>query len=289
MKGSTFSKLQALERPRSRGPSAARGRADPRSPQSAASPPGLEIYALGALRVVAGERDVTAILERRRRAAILLKFLVTREIGHLVPKDVLLEVLWPNSAPAYSEQCLRFSISVLRHVLEPDLAPRSPSTYLTSREGRCGLRPGAAGFFDVAELLSAMARARQSERSGDAESRARALERAVELYRGDFLEGEPYAEWAVLTRERLREEFLSAALQLGRHRLEAGDLPGATQIGLRAIERDPLSEPLHRLVLTGYARRGEWGRAKTIYDRFQRALADHDLPRLPGLAQLIAS
>ena len=97
-----------------------------------------------------------------------------------------------------------------------------------------------------------------------------ALEQAVELYRGDLLEGltlqePPFEEWLMAERERLRELALEALAGLLAAQRAAGAVEGALQTGLRLIALDPLQEPVHRTLMRLYAQLGRRGSALRQY------------------------
>jgi len=213
---------------------------------------------------------------------------VTRDPGHLVPTDALMEALWPEEDPALSIQCLRAATSVLRRTLEPDLPCRMSSAYLRSNDGRYALTLGEGGFFDVAEFARNFDIATELDHAGDGAGAASAYRTAINLYRGDFLEDEPYAEWAFRRRERLRERFARALIRLCEFQLAHGDVAEATDLAVRVLETDPADEPSYRLIIACYAHSGQWGRAKVLYERYCAAMREYDLPTPPSLRALVS-
>ena len=248
----------------------------------------LRVLALGPLKVFVGEREITPNTWRNRKAQLVFEYLLTREPGHLVPTDALMEAFWPEEDPALSIQCLRAATSVLRRTLEPDLPCRMPSAYLSSNDGRYALTLGKDGFFDVAEFARNFYIATELDHAGDGAGAASAYRTAINLYRGDFLEDEPYAEWALRRRERLRERFARALIRVCEFQLANGDVAEATDLAVRTLETDPAHEPAYRLIIACYARSGQWGRAKVLYERYCAAMREYDLPTPPSLRTLVS-
>jgi DNA-binding SARP family transcriptional activator len=98
-----------------------------------------------------------------------------------------------------------------------------------------------------------------------------ALEQAALLYRGDLLDGfvideEPFEQWLIHERERLRELALDALARLLRHQnsLEATD--AATQTARRLLTLDPLQEAVHRVLMRLHARSGRREAALRQYE-----------------------
>src|SRR5262249_29211896 len=93
---------------------------------------------------------------------------------------------------------------------------------------------------------------------------------AVELYRGDLLDGlslqeAPFEEWLMGERERLRELAIEAHAALLAAPRAAGTVQAALQTGLRLIALDPLQEPVHRTLMRLYAQLGRRGSALHQY------------------------
>jgi DNA-binding SARP family transcriptional activator/tetratricopeptide (TPR) repeat protein len=81
-----------------------------------------------------------------------------------------------------------------------------------------------------------------------------ALETAMELYRGEFLEGvDPEApafeEWLLAERDRLREQAVEGLAKLLAHQRSAGSVEAALQTGLRLLSFEPAQESVHRAVI----------------------------------------
>lgn len=85
------------------------------------------------------------------------------------------------------------------------------------KRGQYSLNPEITIWFDVTEFESLLTRAYSIP---NVTARIQLLERAVQLYRGDFLE-KNYKDWGVPIRSRLREKYISALLQLGQLTQEA--------------------------------------------------------------------
>jgi DNA-binding SARP family transcriptional activator len=164
---------------------------------------GLSIRLLGPFQIV---RDSTAIPDEAfstPKARSLLKILVSHR-RRFVSREQLVEWLWPD-APAQADASLRSAVSRLRRVFEPDLSAYAPSRYIRSEPGGYCFDPLPGTWIDVDRFEEDYARGRAYERAGRLDEASSAYELACTLYRGDYLEDDRYADWAVLERERLRE------------------------------------------------------------------------------------
>jgi len=230
--------------------------------------PRLRIFALGRTRVMGAESR----LEGRwldNRAGQILKFLVA-ERHRIAYSDEIVERLWPN-AGASDTRGLRYFIHVLREHLEPDGAPEPPSSFVLATRGGYMLDERRV-WIDV-DVFEDLARAGMAARErGNAAAALEHLGAAIRLYGGDFLADEPYAEWAVLERERLREvatDALRAAAALSE---ETGDIQAASVSLKRLADLEPYDVDVHRQLLVLLLREGRRSEALRRYEALRRRL-----------------
>lgn len=116
------------------------------------------------------------------------------------------------------------------------------------------------------------------------------LNQAVNLYHGD-LAPEIYADWIMLNRAHLREQYLAALSQLAHMAEKAGDLNTAVAHYQRLALHDPLNETAVANLMRLYNRLGEPHTAVTHYQTLQNALATElnttPLPKTQALFRAI--
>src|SRR5262245_1032210 len=178
----------------------------------------------------------------RKKVQALLAYLACHA-GRSHPRDKLATLLWPDIDDQQARANLRKTLFVLRRALSA--APLS----LLIREEAVAL--------DVTELDVDVLAFEALARNADPE----ALQRAVELYRGDLLEGlgvteTPFEEWLVAERERLRELALEALARLLGHQTKLEEPAAAVETALRLLALDPLQEAAHRALMRLYVRDG---------------------------------
>ena len=195
-----------------------------------------------------------------KKPALLLAYLALRP-GRPLGRDKLAGLFWGDSGEAQARASLRQAIAVLRRLLGSHqgliVTPDSETIVLE----RGGL------LTDVAEFERCLA-------SGARD----ALEQAVALYEGDFLDGfkareSLLEEWLVTERRRLREQILAAMAALLPETEEAGPPEAGIGLALRILALDPLQEAAHRALMRLYARQGRRGAALTQYQTLRATLA----------------
>jgi predicted ATPase/Tfp pilus assembly protein PilF len=107
-----------------------------------------------------------------------------------------------------------------------------------------------------------------------------ALEEAVELYRGDLLEGlyvegaQEFEEWLVTEREHYRGRAAAAFDRLVQLREARGDLARALHFARRLLSLDRWREESHRAVIRLLALSGQRGAALSQFESCRRVLAE---------------
>ena len=193
-----------------------------------------------------------------RKAIGVLAYLATA--GAPVSRDVLCLVFWPESTQARARGALRRTLSSLRSAV-------GSRAVLADRES-VQLRRGELSI-DVVEFTESIAGGTHA-----------ALERAADLYRGDFLAGftvrgcPDFEDWQRVESERLRREadgVLAALVEVAASR---GDHATAIELAERRLDLDRLNEPAHRMLLLAEAWAGRRSRAIDRYRDAVRVLED---------------
>ena len=230
--------------------------------------PKLVIRMFGTFQV---ERDGVILPEaawHTQQAKQVLKILLLAR-GRPVASDRLIEWLWPGANPATTSTTLRSTVHALRRALEPDRAPREPSRYVVTQS------PGYAFIADEntwVDLYAFEALLDQAERTRHPGHKRRLLNQALDLYRGDLLEEDLYADWAIVERERVRERYLDALLELAELHAAAGELDRAIAACRRALARDEYREPVYRALMRYQVLAGDVAAALNTYERCRTML-----------------
>lgn len=242
---------------------------DPHSIVSPLPPPWLRAHLLGSFRLEAGGEVVPDHAWPRRSARVLLLLLLVIP-AHRLPRDQVLDHLWPDAPPRSADGSLRKAVHALRRRLQPDLRDGRASAYLEVGAETLALRAGLNLWIDIDAFAAELATAR----GRSPEQRAPHLRAALTLYDGDLLAGDPYLDWANAPRQRLRDERRRAVLELAVLDHAAGD-PGATIPLLeRLLEVDRTDEGVLRAAMRTMAEAGHPDEAIRWYRRGIDALRD---------------
>jgi ATP/maltotriose-dependent transcriptional regulator MalT/DNA-binding SARP family transcriptional activator len=227
----------------------------------AARPP-LVIGSLGRFRVIRDGEVVPSTAWQSKKARDLLKILVARR-GRPTTRETFFELLWPDEDPEPLGNRLSVALATVRSVLDPER--RYPAEYFLAADKSSVSLDLEHVDLDIARFLDGAAAAARDVRSGDVTEARRSLEAAEALYGGDFLEEDPYEDWAVATREEAQATYIGIARTLAASAAEAGDADLATRYYLRILERDPYDEGAHLGLVAALRAAGRHGEARRRY------------------------
>ena len=228
----------------------------------------LTVRLLGPFEVGRDGEPVTGFPSNRVRA--LLAYLAM-EVGHPHRREVLATLLWPDWPDRSARTNLRNALSQLRSAIgDRDTQP----AFLIITRDTIQFNDASDHWLDVDAFASLV--------GGDleGEQRARRLEQAVALCRGEFLEGfslpdsAPFEDWCVLHRQRLHRDLLLALNELTIHYERRGDLPRACDFARRQLELESWLEEAHQSLMRLLALDGKRGAALAQYEVCHGALGD---------------
>jgi LuxR family maltose regulon positive regulatory protein len=202
-------------------------------------------------------------LGRSSKALTILKYLLANR-RRPVSQDHLMGWLWPESNLKKARWSLNSAIHGLRKLLG-GCAPSLSTGYLTLEDGYYRLSPAVGVWTDVDEFDERCEGGRRLQNQGNVRAAAVEYERAVELYRGDYLIGDLYEDWTMVERERLSNAYMDVLGRLAAHYMETGQYQESIRGCYKMLEKDRCHEDSYRLLMRCYARLGLRRRAVEQY------------------------
>jgi DNA-binding SARP family transcriptional activator len=227
---------------------------------------------LGGTRIQICGRVVATVDGRRvddglpgRQGRLVFVYLVCNRL-RAVPRDELMEVLWPGELPPAADSALSALLSKLRRALGAD-------TLAGRRDLRLDL--GGDAFVDFEAADEAIHRAESAVRRGawaDAWAPARV---ALHTATRGFLPGED-AAWIDERRRRLDDTRLRAhecVAQAGIG-LSGPEIHSALRSSRALVELAPFRETGYRLLMQALEQEGNVAEALAVYDRLRTTLRE---------------
>ncbi|MFG1834524.1 ATP-binding protein [Micromonospora chersina] len=227
--------------------------------------PSLRLCLLGGFRAERSGHLPPLDRWRRPSARTLVKLLAVSP-GHRLHREQAMEVCWPEAEPAAAVRNLRVALHTARHALEPELPPRTPSSYLRTEGDLLALHPTLVTV-DLDSALDVAATALATEPAPLA-----LLEEAHARLIVELLPEDRYATWLAGTREALAVRRHRVALALAAASCAAGLPQRAVDILLPILEQDPAAEDAHAALIRAYLALGQRRHAIGQYHRCRELL-----------------
>ena len=224
--------------------------------ESLAENPNVEVFALGPGYVMVNGQHVTTWEGHLPR--LLFFFSLDRP---MVTRADICQAFWPDLP-------LDQAVNVF-HVTKRRLHKALGFDVLVHKGGHYRVNPALKLQYDVLEFVGSLVEARAT--SG--EDAAPHWQYAIDLYRGDYLQGHD-DPWIVARRADFREGYLESLTEVGHIRAEQGEYEVALGLFLRAVSEAGNREDLHREVLKLYGKLGRRGEAAEHYQNLVEELAD---------------
>jgi DNA-binding SARP family transcriptional activator len=247
-------------------------------PVAAARDDGVAICTLGAFRLWRDGVPVASTVWQSKKARTLLKILVARR-GRSTTRSFLMDALWPEEHPDKLTNRLSVALATVRSVLDPD--KRHPPDWFVEGD-RDAVRLNTANIsVDVDRFLGLANRGLASHQQGVQPDAEPLLREAEAIYTGDFLEEDPYDDWAVPLRDEARAAYASVVRALARRAAERGDADGEIRSYLRILANDEWDENAHLGLVQALQRAGRHGDARRRYQIYAIRMDELDAPTAP--------
>jgi len=226
----------------------------------------LAVYMLGAFELMIDGQRVTDW--RGQRTQSLIQFL-TAHRHRSVPRDELITAVWPDADEDCGRHRLHQAVYELRRTLRAIDPDRSPIVCI---DGGYRVDDEVPIWVDVDEfddLASAASRCFAAERSDEAIELG---QRALKLYRGDFLSQVTAADWTTAERNRLRTRFVQLGIHVGDLLARCGDHAAALAVIDPVLSMEPWNEDATVIKMHCHAHSGARSMAAAAYRSCAEAL-----------------
>jgi ATP/maltotriose-dependent transcriptional regulator MalT/DNA-binding SARP family transcriptional activator len=186
-----------------------------------------------------------------------------------VDKEVLIDAFWGDDDLAAIEKNFHPTISHIRKALNSNQSFRQ--NFLVFRDGAYQLNPELSYAIDTEEFEAAVSEAEKAKREKDADAFRENLEKANEIYRGEFMAG-VYENWAEERRGFYAEQHARVLNALAKLAFTDKSWSNALKFAGEILKNDPFREDAHRLIMKVYAAQGKRSSVVEQFETLQNLL-----------------
>lgn len=202
------------------------------------------------------------------RARDILCFIVSRR-HHRASKDSIIDTFWGETDFEAVEKNFHPTVSHIRKALNSNQPLKQ--NFLLYRDGDYQLNSEFSYRIDTEEFDQLLTEGENARRARQFEECIQAYDRALALYRGEFMQGS-YDPWVEEQRTYYREQYLRLLEALAGVAQTAADWPKAMHLAQLIIREDQFREDIHCMVMRAQAAMGNRGAVKEHYERLKRLL-----------------
>lgn len=248
--------------------------------------PFLEIRTLGEFMVLRnGETPIRGKQWGGNQTKLLLKSILVHGMKR-IPKEILIEDLWPESNPGSAIQNFKVTLHRLRKCLEPELKKHEKSTFIHLKDNLVSMDTLRCRI-DVKLFLECCKDIKRAALAKETRAILELGQKVMGLYRGDFLPDDPYASWAEMKRMALKDEYLFTLMTMTGIYTDQHQFDAAIQCCRSAIAADPCLEQANGKLMQLYIRQGRRNDAvklyKTLKTNLSKDLGVEPDPAITGL------
>ncbi|MCG8685947.1 MAG: transcriptional regulator [Desulfobacterales bacterium] len=239
-------------------------------------PPVLYIYMFGSFKAILGENESFTIPFKSAKSLMILKYLAANRKRGFIPKDELIELLWPDANPDKTGSRFNMAMSALRRALEPNLPPRGVSSYIERKKDSYRLYEDNKIIID-AEQFSHEASQAMKGPLGSPETHEKLLV-AEAFYKGAFLQEDRYHDWCIQQSSRYENIYKSLLKAIADSFENKNDIENTIRYSRKIISRDPYDESVFKHLLRLYSLLGDKLKVTSTYLEYEETTKQMDLP-----------
>src|SRR6266850_141448 len=239
----------------------------------------LTINMLGPVEIVRDiARPFAADAWTTRRARDILCFIASRS-HHRTPKDTIIDTFWRETDLKAVAKNFHPTMSHIRKALNSNQPLKQ--NFLVYRDGDYQLNPEFSYRIDTEEFDRLITDGEAGRRERNFERCIGCYERAVALYRGEFMQGS-YEPWVDEQRSYYHEQYLRMLESLAAVAEKKQEWLHAMDLAQRILHEDPFREDIHCMVMRAQAAVGNRVAVKEQYETL-RGLLQKELGVEPAM------
>ncbi|MCP3925282.1 MAG: hypothetical protein GY714_22135 [Desulfobacterales bacterium] len=202
---------------------------------------------LGKFRTFVNEKEVVDKSWTSKKALTLCKYLLTFRNKGFIKKEILMELLWPESDPVKTAKRFHVALAALRKILEPEIKRGVPSSFINSSGDSYCLNIGNKGQIDTEIFIK---ESEKGKKESDPGKMIKHLEKSISKYKGDFLEEDPFADWCMDMRESLKHEYLTVLSKIISYYEDKKEYLKCIEFSNKYLAEDKYAENIYRKLMS---------------------------------------
>lgn len=213
--------------------------------------PKLRIETFGEFRVFKERKNLQEIQWQGSKPKLLLKSIIIHGKTD-IPKEILMEDIWPESSEESGEKKFKINLHRLRKALEPDVKKEFGYFYVKLENGFVSLDPELVST-DIDDFLYLKNKGKKNENKNMIDKALSFYKKAADLYHGDCFCEEPYADWIAQKRDDLKMKYIDILQNQAKLYSRNREKEKSVSCLKKIIQVDPVMESAYQHLMITYA------------------------------------
>ncbi len=225
--------------------------------------PKIRIETLGQFKIFYDQKEISNNDFEGAKPILLLKAIVLHGSKD-IPREILIDDLWPEADVKSGEKNFKINLHRLRKAIEATYIKQFGYVYILQKSGLVSLDSQLVTL-DADEFISHSKKGEHSELQEDYESALDWYTKAAMIYKGDYFSEEPYVEWIARKRDLFRSRYIDLMQKKALIHEEFDQIGDAVSTWALMLEADPCYEAAYQNLMILYADSGQKKKALDLF------------------------
>lgn len=224
----------------------------------------IEVTMFGEFSISINRNQITGLTGRTKRVWMLIEYLLANR-EQAVPIDTIIEAIWEKNECSDPKNALKNLVYRARELLK-EIYDNKNVEYIERTLGTYRWNPSLRCAVDSEQFVALWKQG--NDPLCPEVDRIDAYERAIALYRGEFLTKSLYSNWAVSLASYYSTIYLNCVINVCTLLIKMNSYGRVIRIGEAALAYAPLEEEIHKMILQAYVVTGQRNKAFDHYNAY---------------------
>jgi DNA-binding SARP family transcriptional activator len=225
----------------------------------------LKVYTLGCFEVKSGRKVLSNDCKRSQQLWNLFKYILTYRNKRIVQENFF-EILWSDKECDNPIKALQNLIYRLRMLLNYEGVNKDCESIINYSQGCYSWNKEFHYWTDVDEFEELYKKGKASEKNDDFHNAIELYQKALMLYKGDYLSEDAYNEWIIPIRNYYHRIYMDIIGRLAKLLKHYGRTEDILKVCEEALMIEPFEESLHIIYIEALLEDGNIKQAQSQYE-----------------------
>ncbi|MFP4661303.1 MAG: BTAD domain-containing putative transcriptional regulator [Halanaerobiales bacterium] len=228
----------------------------------------IQFKMFGAFKIIIGDKVISENVWKSKKSLLVLKYLLTKS-GTKIAKEFLLDLFWPEENSSIHN--LHVAIHNIRKTIKESF--QEDYTFIYYSKGYYWLDDGICTIDCV--LFEELYKKGRKVEKFDKEKALNIYQKAIEIYKDEFLSDDIYEDWTMEVRQHFKDLFVEMIIRTAEVLVEWYNKHGeAICLCKKALKHEPYQQELYEILISSLLKTGKSVEAIKIYLKYKKLMKE---------------